>query len=531
MRKGIETPLEHLEKSQTIFAEPVANKVVDSKHAEEYLKLKEAELTLRRGLPHLHGLKHYPWSRAFFDTTERLAFVCAANQIGKSTVQIRKVIDWCTDTGKWDRLWPGYPTPPLMIYFYPTSAQASIEFSNKWSRLLPRDEYKTHPHYGWREEWKNKEIFALHFNTGASVYYKSYKQGMEALQTVTAHYVALDEECPEELWSEIVMRTQAVQGYISSVFTATIGQELWRKTIEPANDGDEKFPGAFKRQVSMYDCQEFEDGTKSHWTNERISQVIASCKSSQEVQRRVFGKFVVDSGLIYQQFDVKRHFKPWHPVPVSWLYYVGVDIGSGGSSGHPSSICFTAVSPDYKQARVVASWRGDGIPTTASDVFKKYLEMEEELQVKPVLKTYDWSSAEFGAIASQNGSGFVKADKSHETGQQVINVLFRNDMLAIYDRYDNGKLVAELSSLTHSRAKRNAADDLTDAMRYSLTRVPFDWSGLGLNVIAGSIERPEEKRTPMQVEVEERRAAFMQKTEEERIEHEFEEWNSSYDGH
>ena len=159
------------------------------------------------------------------------------------------------------------------------------------------------------------------------------------------------------------------------VFTATLGQELWRKTIEPSDSEEEKFPTALKLQVSMYDCQTYEDGSDSPWTNDRINQVIATCKSPQEVQRRVFGKFVKDSGLKYPMFDVKRHMKTRHPVPKSWLWYSAVDIGAGGADGHPSAIVFVAVNPDYRSGRVVRCWRGDGLRTTASDVYLKYKEM------------------------------------------------------------------------------------------------------------------------------------------------------------
>lgn len=501
----------------------------------EYVQLKEAEIKMMKGLPHLYGMPWYDWAWDFFTSREKQNFLCAANQISKSSTQIRKCIDWATDKSKWEALWPANPTPNQFWYLYPTANQATIEFEKKWKQFLPGEDFKNHPQYGWREETKNKEIFAVHFNTGVSVYFKSYKQGPEALQTGTVYAVFLDEEVPEDLWDELAFRVSAVDGYIHMVFTATIGQEVWRLTIEPRKGEVEKFPGAWKRQVSMYDCQRYRDGTPSHWTNERIQQVIASCKSDQEVQRRVFGKFVKDEGLKYPQFSVVRHYKKGHPIPPSWLWFMGADIGSGGASGHPSAICVVAVRPDYQEGRVVTSWRGDGEQTTASDVYQKAKEIEEQLKVTFVGKYYDFACADFGQISQRNGGGWIPAEKSHEIGESTINVLFRNSMLIIYDEGDNAKLASELASIPLDGPKRKKKDDLADALRYTVTKINWDWSVVGSYAAKGVAEQKKvqdelKKLTPDQLEVKLRRDEFVNppKKEEIELEEEFAYWNESY---
>ena len=494
----------------------------------ELIELKEAELELKRGLPHLYGYPWYSWALDFFESREKLNFLCAANQISKSSTQIRKCIDWATAQEKWQDLWPAATEKPNQFwYLYPTANQASIEFEKKWRQFLPRGEFKDHPKWGWKEETKNKEIFAIHFNSGVSVYFKSYKQGLTALQTGTVYAVFLDEECPEDLWDELNFRVAAVEGYIHMVFTATLGQEMWRKTIEPRDDGEEKFPGAWKRQVSMYDCVNYIDGTPSRWTTERIAQVILTCKSPQEVQRRVYGKFVKDSGLKYPMFDIKRHMKSKHPIPKERHVYVACDIGAGGEEGHPSAICFVGVRPDYKVGRVFACWRGDGLRTTASDVYLKAEEMCRDLKVTPIRKMYDWASVEFGEISVRNGGGWVRAEKSHELGEQVINVLFRNDMLAIYEDGESGKLAGELCSLTVDGLKRNKKDDLADAMRYCVVSIPWDWAAIVIGIVPDT--EKQDKKTPKEVEIEARRKELDEKEDGDYIEDEFEGWNEAYE--
>lgn len=444
---------------------------------QERIALLEQKIKLQEGLPFLHGWKFYTWAREFFESTNKDNFLVAANQISKSSTQIRKCIHWATAQELWPTLWRNRPLQ--FWYLYPTKEVATIEFEKKWvPEFLPRGEFKDDPIYGWRREYKNKNIWAIHFNSGVSVYFKTYAQDVQHLQSGSVHAIFCDEELDEHLYDELNFRRQATDGYFHLVFTATLGQELWRATLEEKGK-DEKFPGAFKLQVSMYDCLLYEDGSNSHWTPERIQRAINSCKSQTEVQRRVFGKFVVDSGRKYQGFNRMENMRPGHPLPSTWQTYAGVDIGSGGEKGHPAAIVFVAVNPEHTEGRVIKAWRGDGIETTASDVLVKFFEMRGSLKLAG--QFYDWQCKDFFVIASRMGEPFTPADKSHERGEQILNVLFGNKMLHLYEGDPEiQKLANELASLQKNTPKNKAKDDLTDALRYAVTLIPWNFA-VGIN--------------------------------------------------
>lgn len=456
------------------------SKKIETNLSEEYFqKSKKLQVLKDRkelidGLPHLYGQNFYKWSREFFDSTNQYTFLAAANQIGKSSIQIRKVIHLATEPSIWPKLWKSRPL--TFWYLYPTKELSTIEFHKKWvPEFLPRGKFKDHPVYGWRIEERTKYIHAIHFNSGVSIFFRTYATDVQHLQAGTCWYMACDEELPVELFDELNMRIAATDGYFSMVFTATIGQEFWRRTIEERGR-NEKFKGAKKIQVSMYDCLEFEDGSPSHWTLDRIKRIENSCKSEVEIQKRVHGRFIKDSGLKYSGFTRQINVKPPHHLPPGWHIYAGVDIGSGGEQGHPSAIVFVAVSPDYKQGRVFKGWRGDGIQTTASDVVSKFIELKGGLITTG--QFYDWSSKDFETISRRMGEPFVPAEKSHEIGEQVINVLFKNEMLAIYDLPELQGLIEELSSLDVKTKKTHATDDFIDALRYCVTKIPWDWSAI-----------------------------------------------------
>lgn len=306
-----------------------------------------------------------------------------------------------------------------------------------------------------------------------------------------------DEELPEDFWDELNFRRVAVKGYFRMAFTATLGQKLWYDTMERVGTLEEKFPTAWKKQVSLYDCKTYEDGTSSHIDDEYIQRAIMMCKSKAEELRRVWGRFASDSGLKYPTFDRSNNSCQPRSVPRNWPIYVGVDIGSGGGEGHPSSIVFVAVSPDYTSAEVFDGWLGESNITTDLDVYEQLMQMIGENGLEDRINGifYDYHAKDFGTICGRNGLQVEKADKSHDTGEAVLGVLFKTMNLKIQSKACLDTLVFQLSNLKRDTPKKHAVDDFADGLRYAVTRVPFDWEKIGvrLNVKPKAVERLSEE--------------------------------------
>ena len=455
------------------------------KSIDQEIKSLEYELRMRNELPHLFLHPLYKWQREFVESNHRQMWICAANQIGKSTTQIIKAITLATDKDRWPKFF-GRRTPRTFWYFYPTLKTATTEFKEKWEKVyLPQGSMRDDPDFGWKEDIRHKEIHAINFKSGVTIYFMSYKMAASDIQAVTLDCCFCDEEVPEDLYSEINARMISSQGYFSSVFTATIGQEWMRRIIE--GDGEHRlFPNSWRRQISMYDCQIYEDNTPTKFTDEFINGVIATCKNEIEVQRRVFGKFVVEGGLTYPQFDRERHVKRPHKLPANWNIYAGIDYGSGGESGHPAAICFIAINPDGTKGRVFRTWRGDNVETAAIDIINKYIELSKDLNVCSIV--YDWATRDLFTIGTRMNVPLTKADKKKEEGESLVNSLFRTDMIAIYDDIESRKLVNELVSLKVTTPKTRAKDDAIDAMKYTLVSMP--WSFEYLNAKKTPISKP-----------------------------------------
>jgi hypothetical protein len=493
------------------------------------LKQLEELQRIHDGLPHLYGFKFYPWQKKVWLSTNREIFVCSANQVGKSTIAIRKNIRLATDPSLWPTMWPNLPkgrVPNLFWYFYPTIPVAQTAWETAWlPTLMPKNEFKNHPQFGWEEEYDKGYISKIRFNTGVQIQFKSYSMKAKDLQTASVYHVTADEEMPVEYLPELKARTNATEGHFLMVFTATLGQLHWQMTMEPPTKADEKHPDALKIQASLYDSQVYDDGTPSPWTDKKIEAAKQNCPTEAEVQRRVYGRFVRSHGLRLESFSLERNMSEPHPMPSSWVFYGGVDPGSGGQSGHPAAMVIIAVSPDYKQGRVVRGWRGDGVPTAASDILDKYRELKGKIPM--AAQSYDWAAKDFFTVASRVGESFIPADKGRDAGFGLLNTLFKNGMLKI-QRGDPelDKLVHEICTLPTDIDKKKASDDLVDALRYAAMAVPWDFSDIELTTKVDDELAAERKPKVELTEAQKRREWFMggeRKTDE--ISEEFDFWN------
>lgn len=440
----------------------------------------ERDKKRRWELPHIYGWSWYEWAHSFFTTRNKMALLTAANQVSKSSTQIRKCLHMATCVEEWPSWWS--TKPKQFWYLYPTKDVSTIEFNEKWvPEFMPRGAMITDPIFGWTTEYTAmKKIHAIYFNSGVSIYFKSYAQDATDLQTGTAHAIFCDEELQLNLFDELKFRLAATDGYFSMVFTATLGQEMWRLAMEPIEGEQEMFPDAWKRTISLYDCQYYKDGTASQWTPERIAQIVSSCSSESEVARRVMGRFVKSGNLVFHTYSPQRHrYKSSTPGRVleEWEIHCAVDLGSGASSAmsHPAAIVFLAVDPTRTKVRVFRAWRGDRIKTTAGDVYEVYKTMRDSIGREPLVKSYDYESADFGIIVERAQDFWYRAEKSVARGQELVNSLFRANALEIeMDDSELNKLSSELQSVSNSGGQQK--DDLVSALRYAIMKIPMDWT-------------------------------------------------------
>jgi phage terminase large subunit-like protein len=256
-------------------------------------------------LPHLYGFPWYKWAWDFFTSTNEFNFICAANQISKSSTLIRKIILFATAVEIWKDLWPGLKkdAPNPFWYFHVSQGLMTDEFEEKWiPEFLPRGEMKNHETFGWEVKYSYQKVSSLTFNSGVKISFKSYEQKAKIQQGGSVYYVACDEELPAERFEELDQRRSATNGYFDMVFTATIGQRFWWRAIE-GTGRKETFKDAFKQQISKRDCLTYMDGSPSIWTEEKIRREEERCRNETQKLVRIEGRFIRDFNVLLPSFS------------------------------------------------------------------------------------------------------------------------------------------------------------------------------------------------------------------------------------
>lgn len=514
------------------------------------LKNKELELLkykarMKECLPHLYGFSLYDWQSEFITCPKEYQFLTSANQVGKTTTLMLKIVRLATDIELQKKLWKDKPT--LFWYCLPTIEMHTTFFKTKWlPNILPRHEFQDHPLYGWRTERIGPSIKSIIFNSGVIVAFVPYGRSLEALQGATCHAVFFDEEPNAEIVPEIQTRTSSIKiaegnmanalgGMKVFAFTATKSQEYFRRIMEERGK-KELFPmshgNVWKKTISLYECQKFADGSPSHWTDEKIAGVVSNLSSEAEVQRRVMGRFVLDEGLKYHSFSHSKNVKPKKELSGNWLIYAGLDYGSGGTA-HKSAIVFIAINNSYTKGRVRLVWRGeDGVDTTAGDLVNEYESLISENKFNVITGYYDWGAKDILTFAQRKEIPLSKANKDHAIGESVLNDLFKYEMLDIEvseeDEDDRANfLINELASLRKDTNKRIANDDCIDALRYAVSSIPWDFNTVKKKL---KIEEQSEAGIPQEVENEHDRRKKRNTSEiNYGIEDEINEWNSYFE--
>ena len=199
----------------------------------------------------------------------------------------------------------------------------------------------------------------------------------------------------------------------------------------------EPAPGARvdRLRFAYCSCQNYEDGTSSHWTDAQITLAIERCTSEKEVLRRIMGKFVKES-----VFDLEHTLpldRDVHLVKPFWLqgyaYYAGIDYGSGGIRTSQSSVFIIAVHPDYDRGYVVYHRRYDREQLTAQNLLDKLVEHASLKKIALAEVAFDYAAPDIGIIGEAMGLPISKANKRRKAGHQIFYSLLKENRIFWFD--------------------------------------------------------------------------------------------------
>lgn len=287
--------------------------------------------------------------------------------------------------------------------------------------------------------------------------FRSYDQGRTAFEGVERDVIWEDEEAPEDVHSENLMRTMTTGGIVLNTFTPLKGETtLVRDLLRRANEGTVGYVTAW-----------WDDA--GHITREMIDDMKGRYPK-HELRARRFGEPQLGSGAIFTT-DEDEFVVRGTQIPSYWARLFGLDFGWV----HPTAALWLAhdretdtiyVYSEHRQSKTHPSLhaaaikaRGDwitGISETAGtnqadgtkmiDTYKKL-----GLKLKRAFKGPGSIESGIMLIQERLTTGRLKV---FDTCPQLLEELRK------YHRDDNGKVVPE-------------QDDLIDSLRYALVGLKY----------------------------------------------------------
>ena len=168
------------------------------------------------------------------------------------------------------------------------------------------------------------------FGGTSKIAFKSCDQGREKFQGASLDFVWFDEEPPQEIYEECLMRVLDKKGDVFGTMTPLKGLTWVHDVIYLNVRGDDEV---------YYEQMEWADNP--FLDPEEIKRFSKSL-SETEIEARRYGRFRAESGLVYPEFDENVHVIDPFDVPYEWQDNVSIDPGLK----NPLSAHFYAVDFD-----------------------------------------------------------------------------------------------------------------------------------------------------------------------------------------
>ena len=210
------------------------------------------------------------------------------------------------------------------------------------------------------------------FGGVSTIGFKSCDQGREKFQGTSLDYVWFDEEPFEEIYNECRMRVLDKRGDIFGTMTPLKGLSFVYNEI---------YLNEKNNSEVWYETMTWEDNP---FLDKNEIKFFSESMSSEELESRKYGRFVMSSGLVYKEFDENVNVIEPFNVPKDWYDNISIDPGLN----NPLSCHWYAV--DY-----------DGNVYVIREHFEKNRDIDYHSEkIKEICKELNWKTDNFGGYSA-----------------------------------------------------------------------------------------------------------------------------------
>lgn len=279
--------------------------------------------------PNMSKFEPHPKQVDFHSSTKRGRLFLGGNRSGKTTSGIIEDLWTLTKRHPYRKMPTDLEIRGRVIgdgFENGTVNEVLIPTVKRW--ILPSDLING----SWEDSFRNAD-HTLTLANGSFLEFKSYDQEMQKHAGTSRHFIHFDEEPPESIFAESMMRLVDTNGDWWITMTPLNGMNwVYEDFYEPNEEG--KLKNIFIVEVAS---------TDNPHVNKEVLDDLMQNMDPEEVQQRVEGKFAQKGGKIFPEFSEAHVMDSpgWLP-PAHWRIYMSLDAGLN----NPTAILWHAVSPE-----------------------------------------------------------------------------------------------------------------------------------------------------------------------------------------
>jgi phage terminase large subunit-like protein len=283
------------------------------------------------------GEKPYPEQDRFFKSQKMGRFVSGGNRGGKTDAIVIDGVLTAINQHPHRPRNPAWGNGAVQLrYVVPDVATGVTQtMVPKFRRWVP-DEYLRGG--SWERAW-DPNNYIIHFENGSTIDFVTHGMQLLKLGSVPRHAIYFDEEPPQDIFNESMMRLVDYEGFWCIAATPTRGF-TWTHDLlwEPARDVRDPRHEWIDTFVLDAASNPFNIAT-----SESMNRYFVGM-STEERAIRESGDFVSRTGRVFPSFSEEANVIPADQLgvpPKSWTWYTSVDFGYN----NPTAWLWHAVSP------------------------------------------------------------------------------------------------------------------------------------------------------------------------------------------
>lgn len=304
------------------------------------LAIKSVEDSIKRPNILTLGETPYPEQDRFFKSCAWGRFISGGNRGGKTDAIVIDATLTALDKHPYRKRNPAWGTGPVNLRFVVPDVSVGVvqTMVPKFKRWIPPEELRGG---SWEKAW-DPNNYVITFKNDSTIDFVTHNMLLLKLGSVPRHALYFDEEPPQDVFNESMMRLVDYEGYWCIAATPTRGftwthDYLW----EPALTKE----GKAKEDAERVDTFVLDAANNPFnlATAEKLNKYFIGM-SKEERAIRESGDFVSRTGRVFPSFTDEMHVIDADKLglpPKHWTWYTSVDFGYN----NPTAWLWHAVSP------------------------------------------------------------------------------------------------------------------------------------------------------------------------------------------